>query len=82
MNMEHENTPLTTIKAVNPSINDQINHRTHNPQTSSSSSPASRWHNLLSWDWIWECLCCILVIGALAAMISVIAVAHDQPMTI
>lgn len=34
---------------------------------------------LAGWDWILECMYLILAVGALAAMVSVVATAHDEP---
>ena len=40
-----------------------------------------RWQRIMlaGWDWILECIYLVLAIGALAAMVSVVATARDEP---
>ncbi|KAF1986515.1 hypothetical protein K402DRAFT_420996 [Aulographum hederae CBS 113979] len=79
MDLEHENRLLTTTGATDPPFGSQIDNHADDDRVSSSPplSPDVKWYKL---EWLWECLCWILVIGALGALVGIIADAQGQPM--
>ncbi|KAF2185200.1 hypothetical protein K469DRAFT_750395 [Zopfia rhizophila CBS 207.26] len=81
--LEHE--PSTVPGAVLRPTEDQINDNAENYRSSSPLPPPppspNLWKRLRKWGWLWECLCWVLVIGALATMVTVLATAQNQPMT-
>ena len=78
MDLEREDRPLGPVEGVDHVMEDQSN-RSKSHNTSIPHRPTSSWERLLDWGWGWECFCWILVIGAVIAMVSVIAAAQNQP---
>jgi hypothetical protein len=85
MDTEREARPLTATEASNSLVEEQISNDAgkHGAPNSPLPTPptASRWKRLHNSGWIGECLSWILALGALAAMVGLIAAAQDQSMT-
>jgi len=82
MEVELENRPLTAPESANLHKDDRITVSQVDEHKASSSPPpaATWWRAMHNSGWVWECLCCILVVGALAALFIVLDTAQDQPM--
>ncbi|KAH7119981.1 hypothetical protein B0J11DRAFT_617002 [Dendryphion nanum] len=87
MDIDREKRPLTAAVADNVSVEGQIIDNTggHSASRANSPSPssptASNKKKVHFPEWGFECLCLLLAIAALAAMVIFIATAQNQPMT-
>jgi hypothetical protein len=86
MEIECEHDLSTVTRAILLPTDDQTADTTEKRESISPVRPppsnTSLWKRLYKGGWLWECLCWILVLGALVAMVAVLATAENLSMTI
>jgi hypothetical protein len=81
MDTIHDDTFPGVTNADLPLMEDRMKKDAEKSKSLSRSRHLNLWKRFLIWDWHWECLSWVLAIGALAAMVAVLATAQDKPMT-
>lgn len=85
LDIELGHEPSTVTGTILLPIEDQTADNAEKCESSSPFQPPppspNLWKRLCKVGWLWECFCWILVVGALAAVVAVLALAESQSMT-
>ena len=85
LEIEREHEPSTVTRPILLPTDEQTANDAEKRESSSPVRPSSpyreMWMRLYKGGWFWECLCWILVLGALVAMVVVLATAESLSMT-